>query len=50
MVNNLIALDKEWIHKDFEFNDEKVRQEAEEYKSIMEKQCSDLLDNFLSLI
>ncbi len=50
MVNNLIVLDKEWIHKDFEFNDEKVCQQAEEYKFLMEKQCSNLLDNFLSLV
>ena len=50
MVNNQIILDKDWIHKDFEFNDAKVRQEAEEHKSLMEKQCSTLMDNFLALI
>ena len=50
MVNNLISIDHEWIHKDFSFDDKKVRQEAEEYKSQMEKQCSILMDNFLSLI
>jgi GMP synthase (glutamine-hydrolysing) len=50
MVNNLIVLDKDWIHKDFEFNEEKVGQEAGEYKSLMQKQCSMLMDNFLSLI
>ena len=49
MVNNLISLDYDWIHKDFEFNDAKVRQEAEDYKSLMQKQCSMLMDNFLAL-
>lgn len=49
MVDNLIEIDKVWIHKDFNFEDEKVRQQAKEYKSLMEKQCSMLMDNFLSL-
>lgn len=50
MVNNLIAIDREWVHKDFSFDEEKVQKEAEEHKSLMKKQCSMLLDNFLSLV
>jgi GMP synthase (glutamine-hydrolysing) len=49
MVNNQIALDRSWIYEDFEFNAAKVNQEAEEYKSLMRKQCFMLMDNFLKI-
>ena len=50
MVDGLIVIDRDWIHTDFEFNDAKVSQEAKEYKLLIQKQCSMLMDNFISLI
>ncbi len=50
MINNLIAVDSDWIHKDFEFSDTEVQNQAREYKSLMQKQCATLMDNFLTLI
>ena len=50
MVKQLIEIDKGWIHKDFSFNEEKVKKEAAEYKSLMEEQCNKLFDNFTSLV
>ena len=50
MVNRLMEIDKEWIHKDFNFDYERVRKEAEEYKSLMKKQCKQLMDNFVSVL
>lgn len=49
MVKNQIAIDKEWIHQDFDMDEAKLRQEAEENAQLMEDQCRRLFQNFTAL-
>ena len=48
MVKNQIDIDKEWTHTNFDLNETKLLNEANESSSIMKNQCYRLLDNFLS--
>jgi len=47
MVKNQIEIDKEWIHKNFNLDEVKLLNEANELAPIMKSQCYRLLDNFL---
>ena len=50
MVDNQIAIDKKWIHDNFEMNEEKLKTQAREYKEMMKTQCFQLFDNFSRLM
>lgn len=50
MVDKQIESDRDWIHKDHEMDEGKLREEAREYASLMEDQCRKLLYNFVSII
>lgn len=48
MIINQISIDKDWIHRDFEVDEQKLIMEANEYSVEMKKQSNLLLTNFLS--
>lgn len=48
MVAKQIEIDREWIHKDNEVDEQLLLKEAHEYAYLMEKQCFQLLNNFLT--
>lgn len=50
MVDNLIGIDKKWIHDNFEMDEEKLKKQAREYQEAMKKQCFQLFDNFSRLM
>ena len=47
MVRDQIAIDREWIHKDFILDEAKVLRDAHDLADLMKKQCYRLLDNVL---
>ncbi len=47
MVTKLIEIDKDWINKDFCFNQEEILSKTEECKDLMVEQCNRLMDNFV---
>ena len=47
MVRNLIVVDREWTRKNFELDEAKLVQDAENFARLMKQQCYLLLDNFL---
>jgi len=49
MVREGIYIDKKWIHEDFELDDKKFLQAAEDNSDLMKVQCRQLMDNFMSL-
>lgn len=49
MVRHLIDVDREWIHKDFELDEESLIRQAEANNTLMRIQCQRLFDNFLAL-
>lgn len=50
MVERQIEADKEWIHKNFEIDEEKLLKEAKQKEDLMRQQSTKLLNNFLTLI
>ena len=48
MVRHEIEVDREWTHKNFDLDEEKLISEADELAAKMKEQCFRLLDNFLS--
>lgn len=50
MVSKLIEIDQKWTHDDFDLDEEKLKQESKNYSSKMKGQCTQLFDNFLSII
>lgn len=50
MIENQIKVDKDWIHTDFEMDEEKLKRESLENANLMEEQCNKLFNNFLSLV
>ncbi len=50
MVEKQIQVDKEWIHKDFDLDEEKLLAEARQKADLMRKQSEKLFSNFLSLL
>jgi hypothetical protein len=49
MIENQIETDGEWIHKDFDINEEKLKREAREHTDQMKRQCTQLFDNFCKI-
>ena len=47
MVRDQIAIDREWIHKDFVFDETKLLRDAHDLADLMKEQCYRLLDNVL---
>lgn len=50
MIENQIKIDKDWIHTDFEMDEEKLKRQALENASLMEEQCKKLFNNFLQVV
>lgn len=50
MVDNLVEIDRKWIHENFNLEEEDLKTKAREYKDLMEDQCYKLLDNFIKII
>ncbi|MBI3379147.1 type 1 glutamine amidotransferase [Candidatus Gottesmanbacteria bacterium] len=50
MVEKQIEGDKEWIHKDFELDEDRLLEEAKQKAKLMAKQSEILLSNFLRII
>lgn len=50
MVVKQIEEDMEWIHKDFEIDEEKLKEEAKNVASEMKLQCQKFFDNFVGII
>lgn len=50
MVENQIAIDKDWIHQDFDMNEEKLAEESRALEAQMKKQCETLFENFCALV
>lgn len=50
MVENEIEIDKEWVHQDFEMDEEELKKEAKENAQLMEIQCRKLFNNFITLV
>ncbi len=50
MVARLIEIDRDWIHKDHEIDEEQLLKEAEINSGLMRQQSARLLDNFVSII
>lgn len=50
MVEKQIKIDKEWIHKDFDIDENKLLTEAKQNAELMKKQSEVLLTNFLGLL
>lgn len=48
MIEKLIEMDREWIHKDFDTDEEKLKKEAKKNATLMEKQCKMLFDNLIN--
>lgn len=49
MVNRQIDIDHKWVHTDHQMDEEKLKQEAKEYATLMEEQCRKLFNNFVSI-
>lgn len=49
MIEKQIETDKEWIHKDFNMDENKLKIEAREYAEQMKKQCVQLFENFCEI-
>ncbi|MEM5797157.1 MAG: type 1 glutamine amidotransferase [Candidatus Aenigmatarchaeota archaeon] len=50
MVKNQLEIDRVWIHKDNELDEDEILKQALENDTLMEKQCQRLFYNFLKLI
>lgn len=50
MIDKLIEIDNTWIHEDFDFDEEKVRQQAQEKAALMKEQSDRLLQNFVDIL
>jgi len=50
MINGLIDFDKEWIHTDFDLDENKLREQAKEKEKLMKAQSDRLLKNFVTVI
>ncbi len=50
MVEKQIMVDKDWIHKDFEIDEQELLNEAKRKENLMRRQSEMLLNNFLSII
>ncbi|MDR3642964.1 MAG: type 1 glutamine amidotransferase [Candidatus Doudnabacteria bacterium] len=50
MVEKLILEDREWIYKDYQLDDEQLKQQSKAYEELMAKQCNLLMDNFIATI
>jgi len=50
MMDRQIEVDREWIHKDFEMDEGKLKKEARRFNNLMERQVETLFKNFLAVI
>lgn len=50
MVERQIAIDTQWIHADHEMDEEALRRDAYRTATLMEKSCSRLFSNFVSVL
>jgi GMP synthase (glutamine-hydrolysing) len=50
MIDGLIEFDQEWIHTDFDLDENKLLKQAKEKEKLMKIQSDKLLENFVALI
>lgn len=50
MIADQILIDRAWIHKDFDMNEEKLRLEARTKETLMRNQCKTLFSNFCKIV
>ena len=50
MVAKQIDIDRAWIHKDHEVNEDQLLEEAKDNSIIMQQQCERLFNNFLTIV
>lgn len=49
MIDLQIQTDKDWIHEDFDMDEDKLKREALQYAGQMQDQCARLLKNFIEI-
>lgn len=50
MIEKLIEVDKDWMHKDFHMDEEKLKRQTNENTTLMKSQCYRLFDNFIEVV
>ena len=49
MIEKQLQTDKDWIHDNFNLDEDLVKRQAKEYAGLMEDSCKKLFDNFVSV-